>query len=324
LKVLVGRNVTPKEKITMGYRTLARAVCARGIVVRSLWIALLAGSFVSSTATASVISTTDAGTIATFQSGRTVLNFDELTVPAGPCYIPFVSNTYAAQGILISAGADGSFQTNLARLPGCGDFGPTLTPPNIIGGGTGPGSTGWRDTVRFDFPTPVDAIGASSDWTGSHTTLTAYKSDGTVIESVSGDQGNFMGIEDPDISYAVWNWDYDEAVVGFSLDNVTFTALPTGVRSPAITPSLVITPNPFDTETMIGWSLSAPARVRISVYDVRGRLVATVLDEPRPAGEGVIGWNARDDHGRAVVSGIYFVRLDVPGGMLTRRIVRLR
>ncbi len=308
----------------MGPRTLMRAVSARGTFARSLGIVLLAGSFAFSTATASVISTTDAGTIATFQSGRTVLNFDELTVPAGPCYIPFDANTYAALGILISAGADGSFQTNLARLPGCGDFGPTLTPPNIIGGGTGPGSLGWRETVRFDFPTPVDAIGASSDWTGSHTTLTAYKSDGTPIESVSGDQGNFMGIEDPDISYAVWKWDYDEAVAGFSLDNVTFTAIPTGVRSPAITPSLAVTPNPFDTATSIGWSLAEPAHVRITVYDVRGRRVASLLDEPRPAGEGVIGWNGRDDEGRAVVSGIYFVRMDIPGGTATRRIVRLR
>ena len=78
--------------------------------------------------------------------------------------------------------------------------GPALTPPNIIGGGAGPGSPGWRETMRFDFPTPGSTIGASSDGTGSNTTLTACRADASVTASVSGDQGDFMGIEEPDIA----------------------------------------------------------------------------------------------------------------------------
>ncbi len=101
----------------------------------------------ASAAAASVLSTFDAAATAAFQSGRTVLNFDELVVPPGPCYVPLDRNQYAAQGILISAMADGTVQTHLAQIPGCGHFGPTQSPPNIIGGGTGPNTSGWRSAL---------------------------------------------------------------------------------------------------------------------------------------------------------------------------------
>ena len=56
--------------------------------------------------------------------------------------------------------------------------------------------------------------------------LTACRTDGSVIASVSGDQGSFLGIEAPDMSYALWEWDSDQSVMGFSLDNVTFSLVP--------------------------------------------------------------------------------------------------
>jgi len=253
-----------------------------------------------------------------------VLGFDELVVPPGPCAIPLDPGQYASRGIRISARADGTFQTNLAQLPACGDFGPTLTPPNIIGGGVGPGSLLWRETIRFDFPAGATAIGASSDWTGSHTTLTVYRTDGSAIASVSGDEGDFMGIAEPDIAYALWVWDYDESVAGFSLDNVTFSTPATGVPGHAGAPAFAVHPNPFETQTEVRWSLPATGHVGVTVYDALGRKVASLLDAARPAGAGVVGWNATDDRGRAVPSGVYFVRLEIPEGTYYRRVVRIR
>ncbi|MBK7772217.1 MAG: T9SS type A sorting domain-containing protein [bacterium] len=311
----------------MTHRTLIRAAPACAVAAHLVGLVLTAGLILASTAAASVLSTVDPGAIAAFQSGRTVLDFDELVVPVGPCYIPLDRNQYAALGIIISAQADGSDQTNLAQMPGCGHFGSTLSPPNIIGGGTGPGSLGWRESVRFDFPSGANAIGASSDWSGSNTTLTAYSADGNVIASVSGDQGAFMGILEPDIAYAVWKWNYDEAVAGFSLDNVTFSLATSAVDDPASSPwitSARVEPNPFDAGTLIRWNLPASARVRVGVFDVSGRRVAALLDAERPAGEGIVHWDARDDRGSAVPAGVYFVRLDLPGGAISRRIVRLR
>ena len=188
----------------------------------------------ASTAAASVLATTDAADVAGFQSGRSVLGFDEIVVPAGPCFVELDPNQYAALGIAISARADGSDTTHVARLPGCGNFGSTSThtPPNIIGGGVN-GTTGWREAVRFDFPTLASAIGAHTDGTGSNTTLTAFAGDGSVIASVSGDQGLFLGIAEPDIAYALWEWNFNQGADGFSLGNVTFSVSPAG---PALAP----------------------------------------------------------------------------------------
>jgi hypothetical protein len=136
-----------------------RSGALRLSVAHGVMVLFVGGILQASTVAASVISTTDDAQIDAFQSGQTVLGFDEIVVPPGLCFTPLDRNQYAALGIVISATADGSDETHLARLPGCGNFGATgtHTPPNIIGGGTAPSSTGWRETVRFDFPVPASA-----------------------------------------------------------------------------------------------------------------------------------------------------------------------
>ncbi len=156
---------------------------------------------VSTESFGAVVSTTNPALIAAFQLDRTVLDFDEITVGASPCFVLLDPNQYAAQGIVIRAQADGSTQTHVAQVPECGTFGSFLSPPNVIGGGTTAADPNWRETIRFDFPALANAIGANNDGTGSRTTLTAYRADDTVIAAVSGDQG-------------------------FSLDNVTFSIQP--------------------------------------------------------------------------------------------------
>lgn len=98
--------------------------------------------------------------------------------------------------------------------------------PNIIGSGTGAVSLGWRATIRFDFPAAANAIGAHTDFSGSNTALAAYRANGTVIASVPGNQGNFLGITEPDMAYSIWTWNFDPGAAGYSLDNVTFSIAP--------------------------------------------------------------------------------------------------
>ena len=70
-------------------------------------------------------------------------------------------------------------------------------------------------------------------------------------------------------------------------------------------------PNPFNPVTTIPFTLKAPRQVRLTVFDVSGRAVRTLLDEHRPAGVYTAQWNGRDAEGRPVASGLYFYRLDV-------------
>jgi hypothetical protein len=68
-------------------------------------------------------------------------------------------------------------------------------------------------------------------------------------------------------------------------------------------------PNPFNPETAIAFSLKESSRVRISVYNLKGQLVATLLDAEKAAGQHSAAWDGRDDSGRPASSGMYLLRM---------------
>jgi chitodextrinase len=89
-------------------------------------------------------------------------------------------------------------------------------------------------------------------------------------------------------------------------------------------------PNPFNPGTTIQFALERPAYVRLTVFDVSGRPVLTLLEGNRSAGAHQVTWEGDDASGRALASGTYFYRLEAfePGGRLlshyTRKMVLLR
>jgi hypothetical protein len=68
-------------------------------------------------------------------------------------------------------------------------------------------------------------------------------------------------------------------------------------------------PNPFGPATSVRYSLALPARVELAVYDIAGRLVATLVDDLRASGSHTVRWAGVDSRGRPVASGVYWVRL---------------
>jgi uncharacterized membrane protein len=84
-------------------------------------------------------------------------------------------------------------------------------------------------------------------------------------------------------------------------------------------------PNPFNPSTTIRFEVAERGRVTLRIYNVSGQLVRTLLDDVvEPGVEHLTNWNGRDDRGRAVASGVYFVRLDAAGFAETRKMVLLR
>ena len=83
-------------------------------------------------------------------------------------------------------------------------------------------------------------------------------------------------------------------------------------------------PNPARGSCTLRLALPRAAQVTLAVYDQQGRRVRTLLAGAQPAGELPVVWDGRDDGGRAVASGIYFVRCEVEGRTFTRRIAALR
>ncbi|HUV37624.1 MAG TPA: FlgD immunoglobulin-like domain containing protein, partial [Patescibacteria group bacterium] len=83
-------------------------------------------------------------------------------------------------------------------------------------------------------------------------------------------------------------------------------------------------PNPFNPTTTIRFELPEPRWVRLAIYDVSGRLVATLVDRLLPAGSRELEWSGTNDAGRSVASGVYLVRLKAGHFEQTRRLVLLR
>jgi len=68
-------------------------------------------------------------------------------------------------------------------------------------------------------------------------------------------------------------------------------------------------PNPFNPTTTIQYDLPSPVRVTLAIYDIRGRLVTTLVDEPQSAGRKTVVWNGTTRLGTLASSGVYVCRL---------------
>jgi len=70
-------------------------------------------------------------------------------------------------------------------------------------------------------------------------------------------------------------------------------------------------PNPFNPETTIEYDLTNVSEVVLAVYDINGREIRKLVHEQKDAGRHSVMWNARDNSGKAVSSGVYFYQIEV-------------
>jgi hypothetical protein len=83
-------------------------------------------------------------------------------------------------------------------------------------------------------------------------------------------------------------------------------------------------PNPFNPTTTIAFSLAEAGPVQLSVYDVSGRLVKTLLNRNMQAKRHTVDWNGTDSRGNPVASGVYFYRLNTGRFSSTRKMLILK
>ncbi len=68
-------------------------------------------------------------------------------------------------------------------------------------------------------------------------------------------------------------------------------------------------PNPFNPSTTIAFTLPSAGPVRVTIHDLQGRLVRTLVQETLPTGKYTRRWDGRTDGGESVASGLYFARM---------------
>lgn len=103
---------------------------------------------------------------------------------------------------------------------------------------------------------------------------------------------------------------------GWAIDNISITNSTVATeRDPQLVHRFALHPaypNPFNSQTRFEYSVSVQDPVYLTIYDIRGRLVRTLVDGERksPGTMHTIDWNGRNNTGNAISSGAYFVQLN--------------
>ncbi|HTR98088.1 MAG TPA: FlgD immunoglobulin-like domain containing protein [Candidatus Acidoferrales bacterium] len=100
----------------------------------------------------------------------------------------------------------------------------------------------------------------------------------------------------------------------------TWASVPVNVTLRLETPS----PNPSSEATTIRYSLPASVTVRLSVFDLSGRVVRHLMSGEQDTGSHALVWDGRGDAGEPMRAGLYLVRLDCALGRRSKEVILLR
>ncbi|PIE75873.1 hypothetical protein CSA17_05195 [bacterium DOLJORAL78_65_58] len=107
----------------------------------------------------------------------------------------------------------------------------------------------------------------------------------------------------------------------FGLDDTTWHPTPVPAMGPF---SVQNFPNPFNPATKIAFNMPRTGHLTLKIYNVRGELVKTLIDEQRPAGAGHIMWDGTNEMGGPVSSGIYFYEARADGEVRTHKMALIK
>jgi len=93
---------------------------------------------------------------------------------------------------------------------------------------------------------------------------------------------------------------------------------------PEVTKLLGCHPNPFNPETTISFQISDPAQVKLQIYNVRGQLVKTLVNDLQQPGHYDVIWNGLDSNNQSVSSGVYFYKMQADNIQQTNKMLLLK
>jgi len=121
-----------------------------------------------------------------------------------------------------------------------------------------------------------------------------------------------------------------EVTVDYMMFDEVFTGalIPTandGAVNPVVVTELSANyPNPFNPETTISFNLKTSEYATLSIYNQRGQLVGTLVNETLTPGEHSIIWKGKDLNGKSVASGVYFYKLKAGSYTKTRKMILMK
>ena len=168
-------------------------------------------------------------------------------------------------------------------------------------------NAGWRIARSVDGET-FEAVGNFVQGAGTADALMNYSFEDT----------NLPGVEK--VYYRLEQVDLDGSI---SQSNVIEVLL--GARMPLPTEFAVnVYPNPFNPSTTISYELPESAPVSVVIYDVLGQQVRHLISQFNSAGRYSVQWDARDNQGRGVASGVYIAKVDAGTTTLSQKMLLLK
>jgi len=152
-----------------------------------------------------------------------------------------------------------------------------------------------------------------------------------VMEELYADLDNYLN-EDELYIRLLFTSDNSEESQGWFVDDIHLVLneeMPNvSVEDELILPSKVelysAYPNPFNPVTSIRYSLSQSSDLSLKIYDLMGREINTLVSGVQNSGMHSVKWDARDQNGRMVSSGVYLYRLEAAGQVLTDKMILLK
>ena len=142
--------------------------------------------------------------------------------------------------------------------------------------------------------------------------------------------GGEKAIEQKVDSYSVYNQEYQvyekrplEMDARKSFYVVSFDAKDNG-SVPAVTTLETNYPNPFNPETTIKYSVAKAGKVNLSIYNIKGQLVRTLVNENQEPSYRSIVWKGENNNGSKVSSGVYFYRLQTAEKVMTKKMLLMK
>jgi hypothetical protein len=120
---------------------------------------------------------------------------------------------------------------------------------------------------------------------------------------------------------------YPGSQATIQIDSITFASAPLSTTPEPAVSALRLAPNhpnPFNPSTTIAFDMPAAGAVLLQVFDLRGRLVRTLVEDSLPAGQHEVRWDGRDGDGHGLPSAVYLSRLQVGGRMMSGRMTLVR
>jgi hypothetical protein len=120
------------------------------------------------------------------------------------------------------------------------------------------------------------------------------------------------------------NLDYDLKLVAGDIEYVATMTEEILNNIPSVYSLSQNYPNPFNPITKMNYALPKRSRVIISIYNVLGQEVITLLNKEQDYGYHTVTWNGTDRIGKQVASGVYFARLTTKNFSQTKKMLMLK